>query len=50
MKNASSRLVACVRPLALAVLTINVLSALPAGADTQVARDFVADQALRAAE
>jgi ketosteroid isomerase-like protein len=50
MKNASSRLLARVRPLALAVLTINVMSALPADADTQVARDSVAYQELRAAE
>jgi ketosteroid isomerase-like protein len=50
MKNASSRLLARGRPLALAVLTINVMSALPADADTQVARNSVADQELRAAE
>jgi hypothetical protein len=50
MRNASSRLVACVRPLALAVLTISVLSGPPADADTQVAPDPVAEQGLRTVE
>jgi ketosteroid isomerase-like protein len=50
MKNESSRLIARAGLLALAVLTINVLLALPADAETQVARDSVADQEVRAVE
>jgi hypothetical protein len=50
MKNESSRLIARAGPLALAVLTINVLLALPADAETQVARYSVADQEVRAVE
>lgn len=50
MKNESSRLIARAGPLALAVLTINVLLALPADAETQVARYSMADQEVRAVE
>jgi ketosteroid isomerase-like protein len=50
MKNAACGLGAPVRLLALAVLTINVLSALPAEADTEVAPDSAVDQELRAVE
>jgi hypothetical protein len=50
MKNESSRLIARAGPLTLAVLTINVFLALPADAETQVVRDSVADQEVRAVE
>jgi hypothetical protein len=48
MKNASNRLIARAGSLALAVRIINVLLARPADAESQVARDSVADQELRA--
>jgi ketosteroid isomerase-like protein len=50
MKNATGHVGAPVRLLAIAVVAINLLSALPAEAATQVAPNPVADQELRAIE